>query len=92
VDSGASRHMTRTHELFTNWSKMDSDLHMELGTHAKCGVEGIGTVKFQLESGGFLEVANVLYVPELKMNLLSFDNGGQWICHIFPGWLGFYSA
>jgi hypothetical protein len=52
---------------------------VELGTHAKCGVEGVGTIKFQLELGGSLEVANVLYVLELKMNLLSVlameDNG-----------------
>jgi hypothetical protein len=46
VDSGASCHMTGTHELFTNLSKKDSDLHVELGTNAKCGVEGVGTVRF----------------------------------------------
>jgi hypothetical protein len=46
VDSGASRHMTGTHDLFTRWSKIDSDLHVELGTHAKCVVEGVGTVRF----------------------------------------------
>jgi hypothetical protein len=71
VDSGASRHMTGTHELFTCFSEKDLDLHVELGTNAKCGVEGVGTVRFQLESGGSLEVADVLHVPELKMNLLS---------------------
>jgi hypothetical protein len=63
--------MMGTHELFTSWSEMDSDLHVELGTHAKCGVEGVGTVRFQLESGGSLEVVDVLYVPELRRNLLS---------------------
>jgi hypothetical protein len=71
LDNGASRHMTGTHELFTSWSEIDSGLHVELGTHAKCGVEGVGTVRFHLESGGFLEVEDVLYVPELKKNLLS---------------------
>ena len=49
---------------------MDLDLHVELGTHAKCGVEGVGTVRFQLESRGSLEVADVLYVSELRTNLL----------------------
>ena len=71
VDSGASRHMTRTQELFANLSKEDLDLHVELGTNAKCVVEGVGTVRFQLESRGSLEVASVLYVSELKINLLS---------------------
>jgi len=46
-------------------------LDVELGTNAKCGIVGVGIVKFQLESGGSLEVENVLYVLELKKNLLS---------------------
>jgi hypothetical protein len=29
-------------------------------------------VRFQLESGGFLGIEHMLYVPELKVNLLSF--------------------
>jgi hypothetical protein len=28
-------------------------------------------VRFQLESGGFLEVANVLFIPEMTINFLS---------------------
>jgi hypothetical protein len=44
---------------------------VDLGTHAKCGVEGVGTIKLHLKSRGFLEVEDVLYVPELKKNLLS---------------------
>jgi hypothetical protein len=40
---------------------------VELGTHAKCGVEGVGTVRFQLESRGWF----MLYVLELRRNLLS---------------------
>jgi hypothetical protein len=39
LDSGASRHMTGTHEVFTSQSEMDSNLHLELGIHSKCGVE-----------------------------------------------------
>jgi hypothetical protein len=85
VDSGASRHMMGTHEFFTSWSETNSDLHVELGTHAKCGVEGVGIVRFQLESRGFLEVENVLYVPELKDEFsLSLSSGGQGLCSLVP--------
>ena len=35
------------------------------------GVNEVAIVRFKLESTGSLQVANVLYVPELKMNLLS---------------------
>jgi hypothetical protein len=70
MDSGTSRHMTGTHDLFTSWSEMDSDLHVELGTNTKCGVKGVGIVRLYLELGGSLEVEYVLYSPELKMNFL----------------------
>jgi hypothetical protein len=75
MDSGDSHHMEGTQQLFTDFSKKDLDLHVELSTSAKCGVEEFGLVRFQLESRGFVEVVDVLYVPELKMNfLLVFDN------------------
>jgi hypothetical protein len=63
--------MTWTCELFTSWSETDSDMYVELGTHAKCGVEGVGIVRFYLDSRGFLEVAYVMYVLESRRNLLS---------------------
>jgi hypothetical protein len=33
-------------------------------------VKGVGSVRFQLDSGGFLEVAEVLFIPEMTVNLL----------------------
>jgi hypothetical protein len=69
---GDSFHMIRKNEFFTSWLETDSNMHVELGTNAKCGVEGFGIVRFQLELGGYLRVTYVLYVPKLKMNLISF--------------------
>jgi hypothetical protein len=43
---------------------------VELGIHAKCGVEGVGTVRFHLDLGVSLEVAVVLYVLKITMNFL----------------------
>ena len=37
-------------------------------------MKGVGCVRFQLELGGSLEVVEVLFVPELKVNLLSISN------------------
>jgi hypothetical protein len=34
-------------------------------------VKGVGCIRFQLESGGSLEVDEVMFVPELTVNLLS---------------------
>jgi hypothetical protein len=46
VDSGASYHLMGTQELFTSLLKKDLVLHVELNTNAKCGVEGVGTIRF----------------------------------------------
>ena len=71
--------MRGTHELFASWLEINLGLHVELETHAKCFVKGVGTVKFHLELGRSLEVIDVLYVLELKMNLasvLTFEDSG----------------
>jgi hypothetical protein len=49
MDSVHSHHMMGTHELFTSWSELDSDMHVEIGISAKCGVEGVGTIRFYME-------------------------------------------
>jgi hypothetical protein len=71
VDNGASRHTMGTQDLFTSLSEKDLDLHVELDTNVNCSVEGVETIRFQLELGGSLEVEDVLYVPKLNMNFLS---------------------
>jgi hypothetical protein len=62
--------MTMKHELFTGLLEINADLHVDLDTHLKCSVEGIGTVRFQLELEVFLEVENMLYVLDLRKNLI----------------------
>jgi hypothetical protein len=71
VDSGSSRHMTGMRSMFLSVSETGSDLHVRSGASTMHAVKGVGCVRFQLESGGSLEVAEVLFVPELKVNLLS---------------------
>jgi hypothetical protein len=73
VDSGASRHMTRMRSVFLSFSEIDSDCYVGCGASTKhvLVVRGVGCVRFQLESRGFLELVEVLFVPELPVNLLS---------------------
>ena len=56
-------------------------IHVELGDDAQYQAQGIGTVSFQRESGKPLSFADVLYVPGLTKNLISFytleDKGYQ---------------
>jgi hypothetical protein len=47
VDSGASCHMTGSHESLTSLLEEDSGLQVELADNAKYAVKGIGTTSFQ---------------------------------------------
>jgi hypothetical protein len=41
------------------------------GTNTRHAVKGVSYVRFQLESGGFMGIEHMLYLLELKVNLLS---------------------
>jgi hypothetical protein len=71
VDSGSSRHMTGMRSVFFIFSEIDSDCYVGCGTNTRHAVKGVGCVRFQLESGGSLEMEEMLFVPELKVNFLS---------------------
>jgi hypothetical protein len=71
VDNGASQHMTWTKSMFLNVTEIDLDYNVNCGADPQLAVKGVGNVRFQLESGGFLEVAEVLYILEMTVNLLS---------------------
>jgi hypothetical protein len=71
VDNGSSRHMTGMRSTFLSVPEKDSECHANCGTSTMHAVKGVGCVRFQLESGVSLEVAGVMYVPGLKVNLLS---------------------
>lgn len=46
MDSGASRHMTLTWELFNNLMEQDLEVHVELGNDAKYAIKGVETISF----------------------------------------------
>jgi hypothetical protein len=71
MDNGSSRHMTGMRSVFLSVSKKDSYCYVKSGMHTMHAVKGVGCVRVQLESGVSLEVAGVMYVLGLKVNLLS---------------------
>lgn len=62
--------MTVVKECFTKLEEKKLDFYIELGDNAKYRATGIGTVKFQRESGKPLLVEDVLYVPGMTKNLI----------------------
>ena len=66
--------MTRMRSVFLSVLETGSDLHVSSGASTMHAVKGVGCIRFQLELGGSLEVDEVMFVPELKVNLLSISS------------------
>jgi hypothetical protein len=66
MDSGSSHHMTRMRSIFLTFSESDTDCYVGSGTNTRQAIRGYGYVRFQLESGGFMGIEHMLYVPYLK--------------------------
>jgi len=51
MDSGASKHMTGSHEVFETLAEWDSNLHMVLGDKSQKEIRGPGVVPLKMELG-----------------------------------------
>ena len=71
IDSGASRHFTGYKEALYNLIEKETNLEIALGDNSKYLVKGVGNVTLQLNQGNTIHLQDVLYVPDLKKNLVS---------------------
>ena len=71
IDSGASAHMTRVWECFSDYREERMNFKITMGNKAKCTPIGRGTLVFQTEAGNKLQATNVLHVLRLQINFLS---------------------
>eukprot|EP00253_Pinus_taeda_P023066 PITA_23066 len=71
IDSGASRHFTGYKEALPNLIEKETNLEIILGDDATYPVKGVGNVILQLNQGNTIHLQEVLYVPDLKKNLVS---------------------
>ena len=71
LDSGASFHMTRDKELFSDLEEKDLQIHIEMGNDGRYSVNDIGTITFERELGKPFLLKDVMHVPGLKKNLVS---------------------
>ena len=71
IESGASNHMTTHKHYFSNLSEKEFGFEILLGDDYAYHPKGVGTVRFERESGKPLYLSGVLYIPGLKKNLVS---------------------
>eukprot|EP00253_Pinus_taeda_P029696 PITA_29696 len=71
IDSGASRHFTGYKEVLHNLIEKETNLEIVLRDNMKYPVKGVGNVSLKLNQGNMIHLQDVLYVPDLKKNLVS---------------------
>ena len=70
VDNVASWHMTSYQNSLTYLTDKDSSIHDELGDDSKYAVKSVVYTSFQLDLGDILHMGGILFVWELKKNLV----------------------
>jgi len=71
IDSGASRNFIGYKEALYNMVEKETNLEIVLRDNSKYPVKGVGNVTLQLNQGNTIDLQDVLYVPDLKKNLVS---------------------
>ena len=71
IDSGASRHIARYKEALSSLIEKEKNLEIILGDDATYPMKGVGNFTLQLNKGNIIHLQEVLYVPNLKKNMVS---------------------
>ena len=71
IDTGATRHVCCDRRMFTTLEPVSNGEKVFMGNSATSDVAGIGKVVLKMTSGKELTLNNVLFVPEIRKNLVS---------------------
>lgn len=72
LDSGCTFHICPVKGYFTEFHDFDGGRVM-MGNNAVCKIIGIGNIRLKLYDATIRELKHVMFVPDLKRNLISFD-------------------
>ena len=71
IDTGATRHICANKSMFTTYTPMAREEILYMGNSSTSKVEGIGRVVLKMTSGKQVTLNDVLYVPDVRKNLVS---------------------
>ncbi|PON81118.1 Zinc finger, CCHC-type [Trema orientale] len=71
IDTGASRHVCSDKGLFTTFEPVENGEKLFMGNSSTSEVQGLGKVVLKMTSGKELTLNNVMYVPDIRKNLVS---------------------
>ena len=70
-DTGATRHISGNQNSFTTYELVGADKVLHMGNSSSTKVVGKGTVELKFTSGKMVTLIDVLYVPDIRKNLVS---------------------
>ena len=71
VDTGATRHICGDKNLFSEYKQISDGEKLYMGNSSTSKVEGKGNVMLKFTSGKVVTLTDVLFVPEIRKNLVS---------------------
>ncbi|RVW85618.1 Retrovirus-related Pol polyprotein from transposon TNT 1-94 [Vitis vinifera] len=71
IDTGATRHVCSDKKMFSTFEPIKNGEKVFMGNSATSEIKGQGKVILKRTSGKELTLTNVLYVPEIRKNLVS---------------------
>ncbi|GJV64344.1 pol polyprotein [Tanacetum coccineum] len=71
IDTGATRHVCADKSMFHSFRAVDNGQKLYMGNSATADIKGEGDVILKMTSEKELKLTNVLYVPEIRKNLVS---------------------
>ena len=71
IDTGATRHVCSDKMMFSTFEPIETGEKVFMGNSATSDIKGQGKVVLKMTSGKELTLTNVLYVPEIRKNLVS---------------------
>ena len=71
IDTGATRHISGNRNSFTTYELVGGDKVLHMGNSSSAKVVGKGTIELKFTSGKMVTLIDVLYVPDIRKNLVS---------------------
>ena len=71
IDTGATRHVCSDKMMFSTFEPIETGEKVFMGNSVTSDIKGQGKVVLKMTSGKELTLTNVLYVPEIRKNLVS---------------------
>ncbi|GKA81409.1 retrotransposon protein, putative, ty1-copia subclass, partial [Tanacetum coccineum] len=77
IDTGATRHVCADKSMFHSFRAVDNRQKLYMGNSATADIKGEGDVILKMTSEKELKLTNVLYVSEIRKNLMGYAMNGM---------------